>query len=198
MPRLRKSAMGESARIPGENGSLSRREYQRAACWRTCRPGCADLPWEKVPGFRGKKVHFLGGNTRGQPAGGPVPRLRGPAMGESARIPQETGSLSRRECRRIAAWRACRPGCADPPGGDKGAEGKGNAATDAVADMAWELTFRRWESFAGKLHTCRRWKRSGEGGWLLGGYLKLMSKRPTHSPWAPAWTTTTSRPTRFL
>ena len=29
------------------------------------------------------------------------------------------------------------------------------------------------------------------------GYLKLMSKRPTHSPWAPAWTTTTSRPTRF-
>ena len=41
--------------------------------------------------------------------------------------------------------------------------------------------------------------REKEDGYLTtGGYLKSMSKRPTHSPWAPAWTTTTSRPTRFL
>ena len=40
--------------------------------------------------------------------------------------------------------------------------------------------------------------REKEDGYLMAdSYLKLMSKRPTHSPWAPAWTTTTSRPTRF-
>ena len=83
-------------------------------------------------------------------------------------------------------------------------ERKENAATDTVADMARILTFRRWDDFAGKLHTFRRCERPGEGGRLLDGYLtadsylKSMSKRPTHSPWAPAWTTTTSRPTRFL
>ena len=77
-------------------------------------------------------------------------------------------------------------------------ERKENAATDAVADMARILTFRRCDDFTEKLHTFRRWERPGEGGRLLDGYLKLMSKRPTHSPWAPAWTTTTSRPTRFL
>ena len=38
------------------------------------------------------------------------------------------------------------------------AERKGNAATDAVADMARELTFRRWDDFVGKLHTFRRWE----------------------------------------
>ena len=43
------------------------------------------------------------------------------------------------------------PGCADQPGGKKGARRKGNAATDAVADMVRELTFRRWDDFAGKL-----------------------------------------------
>ena len=83
-------------------------------------------------------------------------------------------------------------------------ERKENQATDAVADMARILTFRRWDDFAEKRHTFRRCERPGERGRLLDGYLtadsylKLMSKRPTHSPWAPAWTTTTSRPMRFL
>ena len=83
-------------------------------------------------------------------------------------------------------------------------ERKENQATDTVADMARILTLRRWDDSAGKLHTFRRCERPGEGGRLLDGYLtadsylKSMSKRPTHSPWAPAWTTTTSRPTRFL
>ena len=110
-------------------------------------------------------------------------------------------------------------------------ERKENAAIDAVADMARILTFRRWDDFAEKLHTFRRcerperkenaatdavadmariltfrrWDDEGakgrekEDGYLMAdSYLKLMSKRPTHSPWAPAWTTTTSRPTRFL
>ena len=154
-------------------------------------------------------------------------------------------------------------------------ERKENAATDAVANMTRILTFRRWDDFAGKLHTFRRCERPerkenadtdavadmarirkggtisqenctpseggkgkngrktrlqtlwrtwreyspSEGGTIsqenytpseggkdqekedgyltADGYLKLMSKRPTHSPWAPAWTTTTSRPTRF-
>ena len=38
-------------------------------------------------------------------------------------------------------------------------ERKENAATDAVADMARILTFRRWDDFAEKLHTFRRWER---------------------------------------
>ena len=37
-------------------------------------------------------------------------------------------------------------------------ERKENAVTDAVADMARILTFRRWDDFAGKLHTFRRWE----------------------------------------
>ena len=78
-------------------------------------PGCANPPGRKVPGFRGKAVHFPGGNAKGLPPGGLY------------------------------------PGCADQPGGRKGARRKGNAATDAVADMVRELTFRRWDDFAGKL-----------------------------------------------
>ena len=108
----------------------------------------------KVPESRKKPVHFPGGNAKGLPPGGPVPRLHKPARGESARIAQETGSLSRWECRGNARGLPpgglC-PGCADQPGGKKGARRKGNAATDAVADMVRELTFRRWDDFAGKL-----------------------------------------------
>ena len=68
-----------------------------------------------MPGFRGKTVHFPGGNAKGLPPGG-----------------------------------LC-PSCTNPPGGRKGTRRKGNAATDAVADMVRELTFRRWDDFAGKL-----------------------------------------------
>ena len=70
-------------------------------------PGCANPPWGKVPGFRGKTVHFPSGNARGLPPGRPVPRLRRPAMGGSAQIPGENGSLSRWEYQSIASWRAC-------------------------------------------------------------------------------------------
>ena len=111
-------------------------------------------------------------------------------------------------------------------------ERKENAATDAVADMARILTSEGGTisqenctpSEGGKGRSGRKtrlqtlwrtWQEysPSEGGTILrenctpsegakgqekeDGYLKLMSKRPTHSPWAPAWTTTTSRPTRF-
>ena len=115
--RLRGHARGESARIPGDSGSLSRRECRGTAAWRCCGAGRADTPGGKVPGFPVEAVHFPGGNAGGQPPGGPVARLRGPARGESARIPGDSGSLSRREYRGTAAWRCCGAGRADPPGG---------------------------------------------------------------------------------
>ena len=71
----------------------------------------------EVPGFRGKTVHFPGGNTGGQPPGwavGPVGQTR---QGGSARIPGGNGSLSRRECRGTAVWRCCGAGRADTLGG---------------------------------------------------------------------------------
>ena len=74
-------------------------------------------PFGKVPRFTVKAVHFPGGNARGQPPGEPVAPAAQTRQGESAQIPRRSGSLSRRECQRTAAWIACSPGCADPPEG---------------------------------------------------------------------------------
>ena len=72
-------------------------------------PGCADTPGGKVPGFRGEMVHFPGGNAGGQPPGDAVGLVGLTRQGGSARIPGDSGSLSRRECRGTAAWRTRGP-----------------------------------------------------------------------------------------
>lgn len=46
-----------------------------------------NAPIREVPGFRGKAVHFPGGNAGGQPPGWAVGSVGLTRQGESARIP---------------------------------------------------------------------------------------------------------------
>ena len=88
----------------------------------------------KVSGFPVEAVHFPSGNTREWPPGEPVATVARTPQGESARIPRGSGSLSRRESQRIAAWRACGHGCTDTPG-------------EKCPDSPWKrFTFHREEN----------------------------------------------------
>ena len=137
-------------------------------------------PFGKVPRFTVKAVHFPGGNAKGLPPGRPVPRLHKPARG--GKCPDSGGKRFTfpegmpKDCR----LEACAPVAQTRQEGEKGLDGR-------------ETLLRTlWRTWCGNSPS--------EGGTILqeNGYLKSMSKRPTHSPWAPAWTTTTSRPMRFL
>ena len=61
---------GRSARIPGGNGSLSRREYRRTAAWMGCGASRADTPEGKCPDSGGKWFTFPEGIPEGMPEEG--------------------------------------------------------------------------------------------------------------------------------
>ena len=113
--------------------------------------------------------------------------------------PSEGGMISRENCTPSEGGTISRKNCT-PSEGAKGWSGR-----KTQLQTLWR-TWREYSPYEGGTiprGNCTPSEgakgREKEDGYLTAdSYLKSMSKRPTHSPWAPAWTTTTSRPTRFL